>query len=117
MIADALAGRPGLGGGATLLDPDFLYFHRGAASVPSAADGLWGYAQMVRWGQIAATAAAERSAAGVFRADLFRRCLGEDATETRAPLPFDGVAFAIDDVASYLARFDLQTPFAEFRPL
>ena len=52
---------------------DFLYFHRHAANAPRAADGLWAYAQMVRWGQLAPSERAERAAADVFRSDLYRQ--------------------------------------------
>jgi NitT/TauT family transport system ATP-binding protein len=101
-----------LGGNRSAADPDFLYFHRNGASRPSAADGLWIYAQMARWGQLARSAAAQAAAARVFRPDLLERYVG---TSNTAALPaiaaFDGIEFDGRDVDGYLARFDTQTRF------
>src|SRR5690606_8935633 len=49
LIEPALAGRLELGGGVTAGDPEFVYFHRRAANVPSTADAALIYAQMLRW--------------------------------------------------------------------
>jgi two-component system, oxyanion-binding sensor len=91
---------------------DFLRFHGGGANVPRPEDALWIYAQMARWGQLARSAAAESTAARVFRADLLERYVGSSgASASRAVVAFDGVAFDGRDVDGYLARFDIQTRF------
>jgi NitT/TauT family transport system ATP-binding protein len=115
IIAAALGGRLALGNGAPARD--FLYFHRFAANVPRAADGLWVYAQMVRWGQLAPRRSAELAAAGVFRPDLYRRYLEGAADAEPALPPFDGIEFPPTDVQGYVTRFELRTPFADTRAL
>jgi NitT/TauT family transport system ATP-binding protein len=114
-IADALDGRLRLGLGAAKRDVDFMYFHRYAANAPRAADGVWAYAQMVRWGQLAPSERAQRAAAGVFRPDLYRRSLPAAALDAPPPLPFDGIEFVAGDVSAYLEQFDSYTPFADTR--
>ena len=116
-IAAALDGRLRLGLGAARRDADFMYFHRHAANAPRAADGLWAYAQMVRWGQLAPSAAAQRAAAEVFRPDLYCRSIPAAALAAPALPPFDGVEFVAADVPTYLEQFDARTPFAEARLL
>jgi ABC-type nitrate/sulfonate/bicarbonate transport system substrate-binding protein len=111
LIAEALAGRLRLGAGSTLEDRDFLYFARDGANVPDAAAGLWSYAQMVRWGQVAPSAQRERAAGRVLRSDLYRRALGGAPVESPALVPFDGIAFSPADVSAYLTQFELGTPF------
>jgi ABC-type nitrate/sulfonate/bicarbonate transport system substrate-binding protein len=112
LIAPALAGRVRLGAGRAIEDRDFLYFGRDGANVPDAATGLWSYAQMVRWGQVSPSALRERAAGGVLRGDLSRRALGREPVESPALVPFDGIAFTPTDVTTYLAQFELGTPFA-----
>ena len=58
------------------------------------ADGLWVYAQMVRWGQLAPSAQAQSAAAEVFRPDLYRQCLPAAAFAAPAPQPFDRIEFS-----------------------
>jgi ABC-type nitrate/sulfonate/bicarbonate transport system substrate-binding protein len=112
LIAAALGGRMSLGSGRSLADRDFMYFRRDGANVPDAVAGLWCYAQMVRWGQVAPSPERERAARTVLRADLYRRALGGELVEPPAIVPFDGIAFAPSDVGAYLARFALFTSFA-----
>ncbi len=112
-IAAALAGRLRLGAGRTMHDPDFVYFHRHGANVPSAAEALWLYAQMLRWGQLAPSAERQTVAQRVFRADLYRRFVAPDATSASAPVPFDGVELDPYDVRAYLAQFPIATPHVE----
>ncbi|HYG87755.1 MAG TPA: CmpA/NrtA family ABC transporter substrate-binding protein [Azospirillum sp.] len=60
--------------------PDFIVFHRYAATFPWRSHALWTLTQMVRWGQLPATADLEGIAAAVYRSDLYRlaaRDLGE----------------------------------------
>jgi NitT/TauT family transport system ATP-binding protein len=101
-----------LGGGVAANDPDFLYFHRRAANLPSAEDAALIYAQMLRWGQLPPSAELENRAEQVFRADLYRRHVDADAAAPPRPPAFDGASFD-GDVARYLARFALRTPFVE----
>jgi ABC-type nitrate/sulfonate/bicarbonate transport system substrate-binding protein len=107
LIERALSGRLELGrGGPAQERPDFLYFHRHDANLPQKAEALWIYAQMVRWGLVAAAPALERHAESIFRPELYQRALGLDAIPSGAvDTAFDGVEFAADDVAGYLARF------------
>ncbi|MCH8686639.1 CmpA/NrtA family ABC transporter substrate-binding protein [Pedomonas mirosovicensis] len=62
---------------------DFLLFYKDAANFPWVSQALWIYSQMVRWGQVAPSDAAEAEVRRVFRPDLYRRALGDSAT----PLP------------------------------
>lgn len=110
IVAAALDGRVPFASAAGHRIADFLYFHRRAANAPRETDGLWAYAQMVRWGQIAASDGAERAAASVFRPDLYR-CGGNMATAEPVLPPFDRVPFS-SNVSAYLAQFELHTPFA-----
>jgi two-component system, oxyanion-binding sensor len=116
IIAAALGGQMRLGGSA-VHDPDFLFFHRHGANVPRASDGLWAYAQMTRWGQLAPSRDAEIAAAKVFAPDFYRQSVPSGAAPA-SPLPaFDRIAFSATNVSAYLAQFDLHTSFAEARML
>jgi ABC-type nitrate/sulfonate/bicarbonate transport system substrate-binding protein len=117
LIEAILGGRQPLGSHGEVNDPDFLCFHRRAANLPSAANGVWAYAQMVRWGQLAPGGHAQRLAAEVFRPDLYRRSLPEAKLEVPTFVQFDRVAFSAADVRGYLRQFPLHTPFAEFQAL
>jgi ABC-type nitrate/sulfonate/bicarbonate transport system substrate-binding protein len=117
VIAAALGGRLRRGTGGEFHEPDFLYFHRHAANFPRAADGLWAYAQMVRWGQVAASESAARAAASVFASDLYRANVARAVTVTDSLPAFDRVSFAADDLPAYLAQFEVHTPFADARAL
>src|SRR5262245_18628823 len=85
IIAAVLAGRLRFGTGAEVRDPDYLYFHRHAANAPREADGLWVYAQMVRWGQLAPSEGAEKAAAKVFGSALYRASVPNPSPEVAAP--------------------------------
>jgi len=117
LIEAILSGRQRLGPHAQANDPDFLYFHRRAANLPSAANGVWAYAQMVRWGQIAPGEKEQRLAAEVFRPDLYRRSLPGAKLEVPTFVQFDRIAFSAADVRAYLKQFPLHTPFTEFQAL
>jgi NitT/TauT family transport system ATP-binding protein len=112
-IAAALDGRLHLGFGAAKRDVDFMYFHRHAANAPHAADGLWIYAQMVRWGQLAASPQAQRAAAAVFSPEWYRRSVPGAALDVPVPPPFDRIGFDAHDVPAYVAQFAVHTPFAD----
>lgn len=110
-IVEAALGGLVLGVGKSQADTDFLSFHGGAANVPRPEDALWIYAQMVRWGQLVRSAAAQAVAARVFRHDLLERYVGSSGTPPCALTAFDGITFDGRDVDGYLARFDIQTRF------
>ncbi|WP_431854498.1 CmpA/NrtA family ABC transporter substrate-binding protein [Azospirillum sp.] len=63
--------------------PDFIVFHRYAATFPWRSHALWFLAQMVRWGQLPAGADLAGIAASVYRADLHRAA----AAELGEPVP------------------------------
>ena len=112
IIAAVLDGRLRFGMGAEVHDPDYLYFHRHAANAPREADGLWAYAQMVRWGQLAPSERAEKAAANVFGSALYRASVPSASLEATAPAPpFDHSEFPSSDVPAYLRQFEMQTPF------
>jgi NitT/TauT family transport system ATP-binding protein len=117
VIETILGGHQPLGPHAHVRDPDFLYFHRRAANQPSAANGMWIYAQMVRWGQLAPSETSQRLAAEVFRPDLYRRSLPSVRLEVPTFVPFDRIAFSAADVRAYVRQFPLHTPFTEFQAL
>jgi len=118
IIAAALDGRLHFASGADVHDRSFLYFHRHAASVPRETDGLWVYAQMVRWGQLAPSERAERAASRVFDPALYRASLpGARADARPAPTPFDRIEFTAKDVPTYLRQFAVHTPFADVHAL
>jgi ABC-type nitrate/sulfonate/bicarbonate transport system substrate-binding protein len=117
IISAALGGRLNVGTRAEIHAPDFLYFHRHAANLPREADGLWAYAQMVRWGQLAANQSAERAAARVFASDLYRGSVEQAIDAASGPPPFDGIQFSATDVRAYLERFEVHTPFIDARAL
>ena len=117
IVAAALAGRLRMAVGGERHDADFIYFHRHAANVPHSADGLWAYAQMVRWGQLAPSKHAERIAARVFRPDIYQRSVSMATSPGPALQSFDRIEFAATDVPAYLGQFDVHTPFAHARSL
>jgi NitT/TauT family transport system ATP-binding protein len=115
LIEATLRGQLRLGDDEFCDDPDFIYFHRQAANLPRTEESLWVYAQMVRWGQLEPSAANETRAARVFRGDLYRRYVAATAGSSTVP-SFDDVEFAAHDVAGYLAKFSVATPFVGSRP-
>jgi NitT/TauT family transport system ATP-binding protein len=117
ILGHALDGRLELGLGAAKRDVDFMYFHRHAANAPRAADGLWAYAQMVRWGQLEANERAQRAAADVFHPSLYRQSVPAAQLDSPVQLPFDGVEFQPTNVSAYLRHFEVHTPFAATRGL
>jgi NitT/TauT family transport system ATP-binding protein len=110
-------------------DPDFIVFHRNAATFPWKSQALWLYSQMVRWGQIDDSAENRQQALDAYRPDLFRRALKdirddipaanskvEGALQVRAPFGspsgqlelgpdrfFDGRQFDPDRLQDYIS--------------
>jgi ABC-type nitrate/sulfonate/bicarbonate transport system substrate-binding protein len=117
IIAAALAGRVDLGTRGEKHDPEYLFFHRHGANAPHEQDAVWSYAQMVRWGQVAPSRAAEAAAAKVFRADLYRQSVPRTSSAPARLPSFDGRELTGTDVPRYLAQFELRTPFAGSRSL
>ena len=110
------SGRLQLGAGRQAHDAEFIFFHRHAANVPDVADAQWIYAQRVRWGQVAPSARAQALAANAYRPDLYRRSAAlPPSVISRAPA-FDCIAFSADDIGSYLAQFEVHTPFTAAQP-
>lgn len=134
ILLRSLDGRMPLGPDGPLRDePDFIVFHRNAANFPWKSQALWIYSQMVRWGQVKASAEAEGIVRNVYRPDLYRAALGSrdvaipganaklegslggpehvgTLTGSLSLGPdqfFDGRVFDPDDVAGYLAGFDI----------
>ncbi len=113
LLEPVLGGTLQLGCGRELRDRDFLFFHRHRANLPDVADGLWAYAQMIRWGQVAPGATNQSVVREVFRPDLYGRGLRGEAVMTAPQSSFDRIEFTAEDLGGYLAQFELQTPFVE----
>jgi len=93
-------------------DPDYLYFSRLDANRPRREEALWIYAQMRRWGQVAANPAAEARAAAVYRPDVYARALGlGEPLEPKPITACDHVDFDGISVDAYLQLFELATPY------
>ena len=134
LILRALSGRLRSGHGeAVRAVEDFFVFHRDSANFPWRSHALWFYSQMVRWGQITPSPEAEAVAKDVYRPDLYRRALAADGVampaadaklegglERSTPVSsptgrlflgpdrfFDGRTFDPDDIAGYLADFEI----------
>lgn len=75
ILLHGLSGHLSLGGGAERQVDDFFIPHAHAATFPWQSHALWFYAQMVRWGQVAHSAAHARAAGEAFRPDLYRAAL------------------------------------------
>jgi len=100
-------------------DPEYLYFSRFDANRPRREEALWIYAQMRRWGQVPADAAAEKKAAAVYRPDVYAAALDLPVEETPTMISaFDRVNFDGSSISAYLQLFDIATPFgADYRTL
>ncbi|WP_315832762.1 CmpA/NrtA family ABC transporter substrate-binding protein [Bradyrhizobium prioriisuperbiae] len=86
----------------------YLLVGREDAARPDPVQAAWLYAQMVRWGQTAATTEALRIAKSVFRPDLYDAAIGASAP---ARVVGDGIgafagpAFDPNDIAGHLGSF------------
>jgi two-component system, oxyanion-binding sensor len=89
----------------------YLLVAREGASRPDPVQAAWLYAQMVRWGQASVSRDALKTARAVFRPDLHDAALGtraaSDAGSAGSIGAFAGPAFNPDDIAGYLASFDV----------
>ena len=75
IVARALSGMLDIGGGVTRQVPDHFIPHAYAANFPWKSHALWYYSQMVRWGEVTASAENAALAAACFRPDLYRTAL------------------------------------------
>jgi NitT/TauT family transport system ATP-binding protein len=115
MIARILAGDLSLDADGTRVSlPDYILFRRAGNSLPSRAQALWLYSQMVRWGQIEPSPQAEALVARVFRPDLAESASpatspsgAQGPSREPVPLLFDGRTFDPKDIAGYLAGFEI----------
>jgi NitT/TauT family transport system ATP-binding protein len=89
----------------------YLLVAREGASRPDPVQAAWLYAQMARWGQTSVSPQALNTAKAVFRPDLYDAALGTSGAADRGSAgaigAFAGPTFNPDDVAGYLASFDL----------
>ncbi|WP_332687733.1 CmpA/NrtA family ABC transporter substrate-binding protein [Devosia sp.] len=75
IVGRALTGMLDIGGGMVRHVSDYFIPHAGAANFPWKSHALWYYSQMVRWGEVSASAAHAEIAAACFRSDLYRTAL------------------------------------------
>lgn len=75
IVIRALTGMFDVGGGVSRHVPDYFVPHASAANFPWKSHALWYYSQMVRWGEVTASAANADVAAECFRSDLYRTAL------------------------------------------
>lgn len=74
-LMPALSGQIDAGGGTAVDVADFFVPHAKAATFPWKSHALWFYAQMVRWGQVAAMPEHIAVARTTYRPDLYRAAL------------------------------------------
>lgn len=113
---------------------DFIVFHRRGANFPWQSHALWFYSQMVRWGQTEHSPERARTAAEVYRPDIYRDALAamgvdapladrkvEGAMASEKPVPsrqgettlgpdpfFDGLRFDPTDLEGYLRQMPIR---------
>jgi ABC-type nitrate/sulfonate/bicarbonate transport system substrate-binding protein len=89
----------------------YLLVAREGASRPDPVQAAWLYAQMVRWGQASISPEALKTAKAVFRPDLYDAALGTRAASDTGSAgsigAFAGPIFNPDDIAGYLASFEV----------
>ncbi len=110
LLHRALSGRLALQpGGEPAEVTDFFVPASHHATFPWASHALWVYTQMVRWGQVEASADNEASARRTYRPDLYRAALGRidpdtPSSDLKIERFFDGRSFDPDESSSWLAR-------------
>ena len=75
IVARALTGMLDIGAGVIRHVPEHFIPHAYAANFPWKSHALWYYSQMVRWGEVVASAENAALAAACFRPDLYRTAL------------------------------------------
>jgi len=105
LIVGALSGRITAGTGETIIAvADFFVPYAGGANSPDPAHALWFYSQMVRWGQIEASAGSARIAAASYRPDLYRNAVPAPSMPSRDSRFFDGRPFDVAAPETYIAE-------------
>ena len=106
LLQQALSGRLVLKPGAhTTRVPDFFVPASHQATFPWVSQALWMYTQMVRWRQVALSAAHEAAVRKTYRPDLYRAALARVAadipqTDFKVERFFDGRSFDAKDMSS-----------------
>jgi NitT/TauT family transport system ATP-binding protein len=89
----------------------YLLVGREGAARPDPVQAAWLYAQMVRWGQTSVSPEALKTAKAVFQPALYDAALGtrgaSDSGSAGSFGAFAGPRFNPDDLAGYLASFDV----------
>lgn len=110
VIARALSGRIMQAPGHEVEVADFFISHAHGANLPSPADALWYYSQMVRWGDVQHSPRRAEIVASSYRPGMYQAvATGELPTTGRADW-YDGVSFdpaALDTYVETLRRRDL----------
>ncbi|MEM6665725.1 MAG: CmpA/NrtA family ABC transporter substrate-binding protein [Pseudomonadota bacterium] len=108
-IADILSGHVDLAADRSAPIPDYLVFHRSAATFPWRSHALWFYSQMVRWGQVALTPDMTAMAARSYRPDIYRRVFeGTDVDLPSANAKVEGAVAAEGPAGSTTGRLVLK---------
>lgn len=125
VVAGSLLGAPPYAPGEPgPADPDYIIYHRYAASFPWRSHAVWFLTQMLRWGQIPADTDIAAASAGTFRPDFYRRAAR--TLEVPAPIVDEKVeglhasAWTLDEATAPIAmapdlffdgrRFDAAQP-------
>lgn len=91
IVERAMAGRLRTGHGQTTI-ADFFVPHASAANFPWQSHALWYYTQMVRWGEVTASATRADLARACFRPDIYRAALSGIGVDVPAmDLKSDGI--------------------------
>jgi two-component system, oxyanion-binding sensor len=94
--------------GTRRLIPGYLAFHAGGvANLPSKAEALWVYSQMIRWGQVRFSAQGAEHAGRAFRPDLLAAALGGPDAPPPPPSPPTG-DFDPARIEAYVRSFVLR---------
>lgn len=122
-------------GQAPVAMPDFNVFHRYAANFPWQSQAAWYITQMLRWGQIESALDIKKTAASIYRTDLYRAAAKEvgvaypsvdyktegthkgswSLDKASSPISmgpdmfFDGVSFDPDKLVAYLKSFKVHS--------
>ena len=110
VIARGLSGRIAQAAGHELPVEDFFIPYAHAANLPSPADALWYYSQMVRWGDVQHSPERAAIAAASYRPGLYQAAAGGELSQASRGDWFDGVRYdpaALDAYVETLRQRDL----------
>lgn len=102
VIARGLSGRIAQAAGHELPVEDFFIPYAHAASLPSPADALWYYGQMVRWGDVQHSPERAAIAAASYRPELYQAAAGGELSQARRGDWFDGVRYDPAELDAYV---------------